>query len=66
MKKDYKHPRFKAVELKAERLLGGASATQEGLGSINGGTSVKSNSNTSFFGLGAESDDVESFGFDEN
>lgn len=65
MKKDYKHPRFKAVELKAERLLDGPSAIREARGSVNGGSSVYAAPSTDdFFGLEKEDANENNFDFD--
>ena len=65
MKKDYKHPRFKAVELKAERLLDGTSAIGEARGSVNGGSSVYAAPSTDdFFGLEKEDANENNFDFD--
>lgn len=65
MKKDYKHPKFKAVELKAERLLEGPSAFREARGSVNGGSSVYAAPSTDdFFGLEKEDANENNFDFD--
>lgn len=65
MKKYYKHPKFKAVELKAESLLEGPSAFRETQGSVNGGSSVYAAPSTDdFFGLDKEDANERNFDFD--
>lgn len=61
MKKDYKHPRFKAVELKEERYLLAPSDVDMSSASVNGGSG---NHAASFFNLEGESSNEEDFDFD--
>lgn len=63
MKKYYKHPKFKAVELKAESLLEGPSFLREAQGSGNGG-SRNAPSTDDFFGLEKEDANENNFDFD--
>lgn len=50
MKKDYKHPRFKAVELKMKGNLLEWSATTDNSGSGNGGTTTGGSDNNPTIG----------------
>lgn len=61
MKKDYKHPIFKAVELKMKGNLLEWSATTDNSGSVNGGTTTGGSDNNPT--IGGDNEEASAKGF---